>query len=78
MVYVALQVLLCPLIDELNYCNLNQRGYLLVQFDESQVQSQWIYLDSIKKADYVVDNTRQYQTKLDTNLLPVVTAQQVA
>ncbi|HQV24971.1 MAG: alkaline phosphatase D family protein [Acinetobacter sp.] len=66
------------LIDELNYCNLNQRGYLLVQFDESQVQSQWIYLDSIKKADYVVDNTRQYQTKLDTNLLPVVTAQQVA
>ena len=66
------------LIDELNYCNLNQRGYLLVQFDESQVQSQWIYVDSIKKADYVVDNTRQYQTKLDTNLLPVVTAQQVA
>ncbi len=66
------------LIDELKYCNLNQRGYLLVQFDESQVQSQWIYLDSIKKADYVVDNTRQYQLKLDTNLLPVVTAQQVA
>ena len=66
------------LIDELNYCNLNQRGYLLVQFDESQVQSQWIYLDSIKKADYVVDNTRQHQLKLDINLLPVVTAQQVA
>lgn len=66
------------LIDELKYCNLNQRGYLLVQFNESQVQSQWIYLDSIKKADYVVDNTRQYQLKLDTNLLPVVTAQQVA
>jgi alkaline phosphatase D len=66
------------LIDELNYCNLNQRGYLLVQFNESQVQSQWIYLDSIKKADYVVDNTRQYELKIDTNLLPVVTAQQVA
>lgn len=66
------------LIDELKYCNLNQRGYLLVQFDESQVQSQWIYLDSIKKADYVVDNTRQYELKIDTNLLPVVTAQQVA
>jgi hypothetical protein len=37
------------LIDELNYCNLNQRGYLIVQFDETQVQSQWIYVDSIKK-----------------------------
>ena len=66
------------LIDELKYCNLNQRGYLLVQFDQVQVQSQWIYLDSIKKADYVVDNTRQHQLKLDINLLPVVTAQQVA
>ncbi len=27
------------LIDELNYCNLNQRGYLLVEFNDTQVQS---------------------------------------
>ncbi|MEG0745486.1 MAG: alkaline phosphatase D family protein, partial [Acinetobacter sp.] len=53
------------LIDELNYCNLNQRGYLIVQFDETQVQSQWIYVDSIKKAEYVVDTARQYQLSFD-------------
>lgn len=66
------------LIDELNYCNLNQRGYLIVQFNETQVQSQWIYVDSIKKAEYVVDTARQYQLSFDKNLLPVKTAQQVA
>ncbi|MEG0171858.1 MAG: alkaline phosphatase D family protein, partial [Acinetobacter sp.] len=66
------------LIDELNYCNLNQRGYLIVQFDETQVQSQWIYVDSIKKAEYVVDTARQYQLSFDKKLLPVKTAQQVA
>lgn len=66
------------LIDELNYCNLNQRGYLIVQFDETQVQSQWIYVDSIKKPEYVIDKSRGYQLSLDNNLLPMKTAQQVA
>ncbi|MCI3878814.1 alkaline phosphatase D family protein [Acinetobacter higginsii] len=66
------------LIDELNYCNLNQRGYLIVQFDAAQVQSQWIYVDSIKKPEYVIDKTRGYQLSLDKNLLPVKTGQQVA
>ncbi|ENW93399.1 alkaline phosphatase D family protein [Acinetobacter sp. NIPH 298] len=66
------------LIDELNYCNLNQRGYLMVQFDETQVQSQWIYVDSIKTAEYTVDASRQHQLVLDVNLLPMQTAQQVA
>jgi len=66
------------LIDELNYCNLNQRGYLIVQFDETQVQSQWIYVDSIKKSEYVIDKSRGYQLSLDKNLLPVKTGQQVA
>ena len=66
------------LIDELNYCNLNQRGYLMVQFNETQVQSQWIYLDSIKKPVYAIDQSRGYQLSLDKNLLPMKTAQQVA
>lgn len=66
------------LIDELNYCNLNQRGYLMVQFDETQVQSQWVYVDSIKKAEYSIDTARQYQLSFDKNLLPVKAGQQVA
>lgn len=66
------------LIDELNYCNLNQRGYLMVQFDETQVQSQWVYVDSIKKSEYSIDTARQYQLSFDKNLLPVKAGQQVA
>ncbi|KXZ72741.1 alkaline phosphatase D family protein [Acinetobacter venetianus] len=66
------------LIDELNYCNLNQRGYLVVQFDNTQVQSQWNFVDSIKQATYIVDESRQHQLSLDANLMPVNTAQQVA
>jgi len=66
------------LIDELNYCNLNQRGYLIVRFDEIEVQSHWIYVDSIKKSEYGVDETRGYQLRLDKNLVTVGTEQQVA
>ena len=66
------------LIDELNYCNLNQRGYLVVEFDQLQVQSKWIFVDSIKQANYSVDESRQHQINLDVNLLPIQTAQQVA
>ena len=66
------------LIDELNYCNLNQRGYLMVQFDDTQVQSQWVYVDSIKKSEYSIDTARQYQLSFDKNLLPVKAGQQVA
>ncbi|RLZ08812.1 alkaline phosphatase [Acinetobacter sp. 2JN-4] len=66
------------LIDELNYCNLNQRGYLMVQFDETQVESQWVFVDSIKKPEYMIDQARGYQLILDKNLLAMKTAQQVA
>lgn len=66
------------LIDELSYCNLNQRGYLIVQFDETQVQSQWVFVDSIKKPEYAIDTVRGHQLSLDKNLIPVKAGQQVA
>jgi alkaline phosphatase D len=47
-------------------------------FDETQVQSQWIYVDSIKKSEYSIDTARQYQLSFDKNLLPVKAGQQVA
>jgi len=58
------------LIDELAYCNLNQRGYLVVTLDDTQVQSDWIFVDSIKNAEYKVDSSRHYQLVLDANLTP--------
>jgi alkaline phosphatase D len=44
------------LIKELDYCNLHQRGYLLVAFSKEQVDAQWYFVDDITK--------KQYQTKL--------------
>jgi alkaline phosphatase D len=44
------------LINELEYCNLHQRGYLLVAFSKEQLDAQWFFVDDITKA--------QYQTKL--------------
>ncbi len=44
------------LIDELDYCNLHQRGYLLVSFNKERVDAQWYFVDDITK--------KQYQTKL--------------
>lgn len=66
------------LIDELAYCNLNQRGYLLVTLDQAQVQSNWIFVDSIKNAEYKVDTSRQYQLVLDVNLTPEKVKQKTA
>lgn len=66
------------LIDELNYCNLNQRGYLMVEFDEEKVHSEWIFVDSIKKSEYQVDTARHYQLDLDLDLLPIVANKNVA
>ncbi|WP_335975782.1 alkaline phosphatase D family protein [Acinetobacter calcoaceticus] len=66
------------LINELAYCNLNQRGYLVVTLDDKQVQSDWIFVDSIKNAEYKVDTSRQYQLVLDVDLTPEKDKQKTA
>lgn len=66
------------LIDELAYCNLNQRGYLVVTLDDKRVQSDWIFVDSIKNAEYKLDTSRQYQLVLDMNLTPEKDKQKTA
>ncbi len=66
------------LIDELSYCNLNQRGYLKVRFTAEQVQADWIFVESIKHKEYIVDETRSHQVILDSTLLPVSALKQTA
>ncbi|MEH1709054.1 alkaline phosphatase D family protein [Acinetobacter pittii] len=66
------------LIDELAYCNLNQRGYLMVTLDDKQVLTDWIFVDSIKNAEYKVDSSRSYQLVLDANLTPEKDKQKTA
>lgn len=66
------------LIDELAYCNLNQRGYLMVTLDDKQVLTDWIFVDSIKNAEYKVDSSRSHQLVLDANLTPEKDKQKTA
>lgn len=66
------------LIDELNYTNLNQRGYLKVSFTAQQVQADWIFLNSIKEKTYSVDTARAHQVVLNNNLVDVKTVQKSA
>lgn len=57
------------LIDELDYTNLNQRGYLNVSFTATQVQADWIYVDTIKEPQYTVDTKRGHQVVLNNQLV---------
>lgn len=74
----AFEFAFTSLIEELNYCNLNQRGYLKVRFTAEQVQADWIFVDTIKHKEYFVDKTRSHQVILDPALLPVSALKQTA
>lgn len=56
------------LIDELNYCNLNQRGYMVLHFTEHKLQSSWHYVDTVKDKEYQVLTEREYTIAFDTTL----------
>ena len=74
----AFEFAFTSLIEELNYCNLNQRGYLKVHFTAEQVQADWIFVDTIKHKEYIVDETRSHQVILDPTLSPVSALKQTA
>lgn len=46
------------LVDELQYLNANQRGYLVVTFTEDQARADWRFVSTVKARDYVVDSAR--------------------
>ena len=39
------------LVNDLEYCNLHQRGYLTVEFTHQEATSTWIFVDTIKQPD---------------------------
>lgn len=66
------------LIDELEYTNLNQRGYLKVNFTPSVMTSKWIFVDTIKDKLYRVDEARNYSLDFDVNLNVIASLKQTA
>ena len=68
----ALEYAFQELIDELDYCNLNQRGYLTVTFDHDQVVADWKFVDTVKAREYKLDDTRGHQQKYGVDLKPII------
>lgn len=46
------------LVDELQYLNANQRGYMLVTFTPDEARADWRYVSTVKARDYVMDSAR--------------------
>jgi len=46
------------LADDLDYLNLNQRGYMMVTFTTDEARADWYFVDTIKARDYAIDATR--------------------
>jgi alkaline phosphatase D len=46
------------LVDELQYLNASQRGYLVVTFTEVQARADWRFVSTVKARDYVIDDAR--------------------
>lgn len=46
------------LVDDLEYLNITQRGYMVVTFTPQEARADWHFVDTIKSRDYSADTTR--------------------
>ncbi len=46
------------LVDDLQYLNASQRGYLLVTFTPEEARADWRFVSTVKARDYVIDSSR--------------------
>ncbi len=56
---------LTNVISDLQYCNLHQRGYMLLNITAKEVVAKWIFIDNLLTKDYqkVNSHTQNYQLK---------------
>ena len=47
------------LINDLEYCDLSQRGYMLLTLTNEQVNAEWRYVDNIESPSYNIVNPHQ-------------------
>ena len=50
------------LVNDLNYLNASQRGFMTLRFTQEAVNTDWIFVDSIRSRDYksVLDKTNEF------------------
>ena len=46
------------LVDDLDYLNINQRGYMVVTFTAQEARADWYFVDTIKSREYTIDTAR--------------------
>ena len=46
------------LVDDLDFLNVNQRGYMLVTFTPEEAKADWYFVDTIKSREYQIDAGR--------------------
>ncbi|EPF80019.1 alkaline phosphatase D family protein [Acinetobacter rudis] len=56
------------LVDDLNYCNLSQRGYMLLNITEQRLDSQWIYVATVQDKNYKLDTATSTKIALTPTL----------
>jgi len=49
---VATELGFVGLIDNLQYLNMSDRGYLIVTFEEDKAQAEWVYVSDVKSKEY--------------------------
>ncbi len=52
------------LVDDLDYLNVNQRGYMLATFTPEEVRADWRFVSTVKDRNYVVDSERSAARKM--------------
>ncbi len=55
------------LIDNLQYHNVGDRGYLLVTFTEEKAEAEWVYVDNILSNSFSLRNDRNKLISVNTN-----------
>jgi alkaline phosphatase D len=51
------------LINDLNYCNLSQRGYMVLTLTNQEATADWRFIDNIESPTYHIVNTRKHVYK---------------
>ncbi|WP_223825378.1 alkaline phosphatase D family protein [Halopseudomonas salina] len=56
-----IEQVLTILVDQLDYLNAAQRGYMLVTFTPERAHAQWQFVDTIKSTSYQIDSARSQE-----------------
>ena len=56
------------LIDDLDYLNASDRGFMLITFKKDTVTSKWIYLQDTKSTNYMINHAREEEISIGRSL----------